>query len=60
MPDLPGVGESSCQKNIFTMDFCLCGAIFNLKAFYFEAIPDIMIELTTCVGLPGLPHSRPK
>jgi hypothetical protein len=27
------------------MDFCLCGAIFNLKAFCFGAIPDIMIEL---------------
>ena len=23
-----------------TMDFCLCGAILNLKAFYFGAIPD--------------------
>ena len=29
----------------FTMDFCLCGAILNLKAFCFGAIPDIMIEL---------------
>jgi hypothetical protein len=28
-----------------TMDFCLCGAILNLKAFCFGAIPDIMIEL---------------
>jgi hypothetical protein len=27
------------------MDFCLCGAILNLKAFWFGAIPDIMIEL---------------
>ena len=27
------------------MDFCLCGAILNLKAFCFGAIPDIMIEL---------------
>ena len=29
----------------FTMDFCLCGAILNLKAFCFGAIPGIMIEL---------------
>ena len=41
-------------KIFFTMDFCLCGAILNLKAFCFGAIPDIMIELTACVGLPGL------
>ena len=27
------------------MDCCLCGAILNLKAFCFGAIPDIMIEL---------------
>jgi hypothetical protein len=32
-------------KIIFTMDFCLCGAILNLKAFCFGAIPDIMIEM---------------
>jgi hypothetical protein len=32
-------------KTFFTMDFCLCGAILNLKAFCFGAIPDIMIEL---------------
>ena len=30
---------------IVTIDFCLCGAILNLKAFCFGAIPDIMIEL---------------
>ena len=29
--------------NIFTMDFCLCGAILNLKVFCFGAIPDMMI-----------------
>ena len=29
----------------FTIDFCLCGTILNLKAFCFGAIPDIMIEL---------------
>ena len=27
-----GGGPSSCQKNNFTMDFCFCGAISNLKA----------------------------
>ena len=27
----------------FTMDFFLCGAILNLKAFYFRAIPDKII-----------------
>ena len=27
------------------MDFCLCCAILNMKAFCFRAIPDIMIEL---------------
>ena len=36
--------SSSCQK-LFTMDFCFCGAILNLKAFCFGAIPDIMVEL---------------
>jgi hypothetical protein len=43
-----------------TMDFCLCGAILNLKAFCFGVIPDIIIELTACVGLPGLSPSGPK
>jgi hypothetical protein len=28
------------NPNIFTMDVCLCGAILNLKAFCFGAIPD--------------------
>jgi hypothetical protein len=31
-----------------------------LKAYCFGANPDIMIELTACVGLPGLPPSGPK
>jgi hypothetical protein len=42
------------------MDLCLCGVILNLKAFCFGAIPDIMIELTVCAGLPSLPPSGPK
>jgi hypothetical protein len=46
--------------SFFTLDFCLCGVILDLKAFCFGAIPDIMIELTACVGLPGLPPSGPK
>jgi hypothetical protein len=57
MPDLPlclcvlkhraslARGPHLPAKNIITMDFCLCGAILNLKAFCFGAIPDIMIEL---------------
>ena len=70
MPDLPlclGVLKhriplgrgAHFPANKKPMDFCLCGAILNLKAFCFEAIPDIMIELTACVGLPGLPPSGP-
>jgi len=43
-PRWPG-GPHLPAKNNFTMDFCLCGAILNLKAFCFGAIPDIMIEL---------------
>ena len=66
VPDLPlclGVLKHSASlargphlpaKKHFTMDFCLCGTILNLKALCFGAIPDIMIELTACVGLPGL------
>jgi hypothetical protein len=50
VPDLPlclgvlthgPVGQgcsSSCKKIIFTMDFYLCYAILNLKAFCFGAI----------------------
>jgi hypothetical protein len=34
----------TCEK-IDVMDFCLCGAILNLKVFCFKAIPNIMIEL---------------
>jgi hypothetical protein len=41
----------------FTMDFCLCGAILNLKAFCFGAIPDIMVELWVYL-LQG-PSKRP-
>ena len=33
-------------------NFCLCGAILNLKAFYFGAIPDIMIELIVYGSVP--------
>ena len=36
----------------FMIDFCLCGAISNLKAFCFGAIPDIMIELIVYGGVP--------
>jgi hypothetical protein len=36
-----------------TMDFCeLWGVILNLKAFCFEAIPDIMIELIVYGSVP--------
>ena len=41
----------------FTIDFCLCGTILNLKAFYFGAIPDIMIEL---IVYGSVPQSRLK
>jgi hypothetical protein len=33
--------------NKIMIDFCLCGAVSNLKAFCFGAISDIMIELIT-------------
>ena len=39
-------------KNICTMVFCLCGAILNLKAFCFGAIPDIMIEFIAYWSAP--------
>ena len=58
MPDLPlcldvfkhraplASGGWHLPANLFfTIDFCLCGTILNLKAFYFGAIPDIMTEL---------------
>jgi hypothetical protein len=37
------------------MDFCLCGAILNLKEFCFGAIPDMMIEL---IAYWRVPQSR--
>ena len=42
-----GGGHLPAKKkpNILRWIFCLCGAILNLKAFCFGAIPDIMIEL---------------
>ena len=46
-PRLPGGGGK-----FFKMDFCLCGAILNLKAFCFGAIPDIMIKLIVYVSVP--------
>jgi hypothetical protein len=65
VPDLPlclGVHRASLArgshlpaKYFFTMDFCLCGAILNLKAFCFGAIPDIMIEL---IAYWSVPQSR--
>ena len=39
-----GVGDLPAKEKI-TMNFCLCGAILNLKAFCFGAITDTMIEL---------------
>ena len=52
VPDLPlclGVfrhrGTNLPVKIFLTMDFGLYGAVLNLKAFCFGAIPDIMIEL---------------
>ena len=44
-------------KNFFKVDFCLCGAILNLKAFCFGEIPDIMIEF---IVYWSVPHSGPK
>jgi len=49
----------SFKKNFYNANN-VCGAILKLKAFCFGAIPDIMIELTACVGLPGLHPSGPK
>ena len=53
-PRLPW-GPHVPAKKVFTMDFCLCGAILNLKAFCFGAIPDIMIEL---IAYWSVPQSR--
>ena len=36
----------------FMVDFCLCGAILNLKEFCFGAITDIMIELIVYGSVP--------
>jgi hypothetical protein len=47
-----GEGGIFLPKNIFTMDFCLCGAILNLKAFCFGGIPDIIIELIVYGSVP--------
>ena len=48
----PG-GGSFCQKK----RFCRCGAILNLNAFCFGAVPDIMLEL---IVYGSVPHSGPK
>jgi hypothetical protein len=53
-PRWPG-GTHLPAKKYFTMDFCLCGAILNLKAFCFGAIPDILIEL---IAYWSVPQSR--
>jgi len=47
-----GGGGHLPAKKYFTMDFCLCGAILNLKAFCFGAFPDIMIELIVYGSMP--------
>ena len=55
VPDLPlclGVLKHGPAKKKITMDFCLCGAILNLKAFCFGAIPDIMVELIAYWSVP--------
>ena len=43
-----GGGASSCQKIIFTMDFCLCGEILTFPEH---------VCLTAYVELPGVPPS---
>ena len=50
-PRWPG-GPHLPANIFFTMDFCLCGAILNLKAFCFGAIPDIMLELIVYGSVP--------
>ena len=53
VPRWPGGGEAHLPANkFFTMDFCLCGAILNFKAFCFGAISDIMIELIVYWSVP--------
>ena len=49
---LAGEGGHLPPKNNITMDLCLCGAILNLKAFCFGAIPDKMIELIVYGSVP--------
>ena len=50
---LTRMGGGNIPANcFFTMDFCSCGAILNLKAFCFGAIPDIMIELIVYGSVP--------
>ena len=44
-PLAEGGGVDLPAKKKLTINFCLCGAILNLKAFCFGAITDIMIEL---------------
>ena len=52
-PRWPGGGGIFLPKCFFfTMDLCLCGAILNLNAFCFGAIPDIMIELIVYGSVP--------
>ena len=51
--DPVGQGANLPAIIFFTMDFCLCGAILNLKAFCFGAIPDIMM-LTVMTALSVL------
>jgi hypothetical protein len=66
VPDLPFKhraplarwGPFSCQKQM--MDFCWCGSILNLRAFYFGAIPDIMIELIVDGSVSQSRQSGPK
>jgi hypothetical protein len=60
-----GRGPIFLPQFFFTMDFCLCGAILNLKVFCFGAIQDIMIEFIVYGSVPGLlglriPPSGPK
>ena len=63
MSDLPlclGVLKHKTKGGIFLpkkKDFCLCGAILNLNAFCFGAVPDIMLEL---IVYGSVPHSGPK
>ena len=65
-PCCPG-DPSSCQKKKkkkkITMDFCLCGAILNLKALFRsdsrhnDRVDNIWEFVTKQAGLTGLPRS---